>query len=294
MFERCLICTDFTDSLYRLVHFVPSLAAGGFTHITFFHSVPYIEDGVLREDTDALAEARSRLAPASENVPDGVTVEVEVVSGRPMDTIPRAATARDCDLVIVGTPSRSLLEEKVFGSTSMGLARAISVPLLIFRPQLITTYTEEEMALRCRHLVRYLLVPYNDGKSAHYAIEQIEKYVSDRGTSSTQCCLLCWVIDDGGRREIPIEPRLQEAEEKLQSVKSKLEGLGLTVETRAIKGAPLTQILDTALVRDISAIAIGNEDRNTFLDWTVPSLAQDILRTSWFPVLVFQKGKDDR
>ncbi|NEO51139.1 MAG: universal stress protein, partial [Moorea sp. SIO4A3] len=35
MFQHCLICTDFSDGLYRLVEFVPSLAAGGLKKIIF-------------------------------------------------------------------------------------------------------------------------------------------------------------------------------------------------------------------------------------------------------------------
>ncbi|ERN40286.1 universal stress protein UspA [Rubidibacter lacunae KORDI 51-2] len=292
MFERCLICTDFTDGLHRLVDFIPNLLAGGFTHITFFHSVPYSEEGNRpREDTKKLEEARSRLAPALNNIPDGVEIAVEVVSGRPLDTIPRIATERGIEVVIIGTPSRSLLDEKVFGSTSKGLARAISTPLLIYRPQLITTYTEEELALRCNHLLRCLLVPYNDSPTARYTIEQLKRYVSDQPTCATQSCMLCWVVDDSSHPAIPLEPRLQEAVEKLQPVKAELEALGLEVHVEVRTGNPLTAILDAALVHDISAIAIGDEDRGVFLNWTVPSVAQDVMRSSWFPVLLFEEGK---
>ena len=66
------------------------------------------------------------------------------------------------------------------GSTSNALARQTEQPLTIIRPQLITTYTKEELALRCQHLWRYLLIPYNDSKAANYLIEQIKKYAANR------------------------------------------------------------------------------------------------------------------
>ena len=40
MFQRALICTDFTDGMYRLAQFVPALAAGGLKSFMFFHNVP--------------------------------------------------------------------------------------------------------------------------------------------------------------------------------------------------------------------------------------------------------------
>jgi len=112
MFKRCLICTDFTDGLDRFASFVPSLSASGVNYLVFLHSVPYWEEGEIPHvDEEKVEAAKKRLQVALENVPDGIEVKVEVPSGRPSDTIPR--------IVLAGTPIRSFLQEKVFGSTSL-------------------------------------------------------------------------------------------------------------------------------------------------------------------------------
>ena len=65
MFQRLLICTDFSDNLHRLAKFVPSLAAGGMQKIVFLHVAAFWEEGEIpREDTEKVAQARDRLSVA--------------------------------------------------------------------------------------------------------------------------------------------------------------------------------------------------------------------------------------
>ncbi len=292
MFRNCLICTDFTDGIQRLVDFVPEFAKGGLQQIVFFHSAPLWEEGeVPRIDEEKVQAAKERLSVAMQNVPTGIDVKVEVLSGKPTDTIPRILKQYPIEVILTGTPIRSLLQEKFVGSTSNALARQTDQPLTIIRPQLMTTYTREELALRCQHLWRYLLIPYNDSKAAHYLIEQIKKYAANRPENSLKQCMLMWVVDDPGRRAILKETHLQEAKEKLESTKAELEQLGLEVNTEVREGNPLQEILDAALTYDISAIAIADDYRNQLLEWTAPSFASDLLCRSWFPLLLFSAKK---
>ena len=292
MFRNCLICTDFTDGLHRLVNFVPDLAKGGLQQVVFFHSVPLWEEGdVPRIDEDKVQAARESLSVALANATADLDVKVEILSGKPTDTIPRILKKYPIEVILTGTPIRSLLKEKFLGSTSVALARQTEQPLTIIRPQLITTYTKEELSLRCQHLWRYLLIPYNGSKAARYLIEQIKKYAVNRPENSLQTCLLIWVVDDPGRRAILRESHLQEAKEKLESTKAELEQLGLEINTEVREGNPLQEILSAALTYDISAIAIGDDYRNQLLEWTAPSFASDLLCRSWFPLLLFSPKK---
>jgi nucleotide-binding universal stress UspA family protein len=293
MFKRCLICTDFTDGLDRFASFVPSLSASGLNHIVFLHSVPYSEEGAIPQvDEQEVEAARKRLEIARENVPEGVEVKVEVPSGRASDTIPRIVEQENIEVVLTGTPIRSFLQEKVFGSTSLTLAQAVSAPLMIFRPNHISVYTKEELDLRCQHLWRSLLIPYNDSKAAQYLVEQVKEYVQNDGTSTVEECILLWVISEGGRMpKETLETRKEEAEQRIAEVKQNLESIGLKVETQVRIGTPNLEIINAVMKTDVSAIAVGSDDRGGLLQWTVPSLANEILRSSWFPVLFFSQGR---
>ena len=292
MFQRCLICTEFSDGLDRLVKFVPSLAKSGLQQIIFYHSAPLWEEGeVARIDKDKINEAKQKLSEALRIIPKGVEVKIEVSSGDPVDSIPRILATHQIDVVILGTTIRSLLEEKIFGSTSTKIAKLTSVPILILRPQLISTYREEELDLRCQHLWRYLLIPYNDSKAARYCLDRIKHYAKSRAGNSFSKCLLLWVIEEVGRTEVIPEQKVKDAKEKLNSVKAELEALDLEVEAEVRRGNPVHEILQAGVNFDISAIAIGYDYPFSLISWTVPSIASDLLRSSWFPVLFFSPQK---
>jgi nucleotide-binding universal stress UspA family protein len=290
MFKRCLICTDFTDGLQKLVYFVSSIAKGGLKEIIFLHSVPIWEKGdVPRVDQDKINEVKESLSPALKNLPPGVKVSIEVPSGEPLDTIPEIAKNHNIDLTIVATPLRSAWEDRIFGHTTIGLTKSLNGPMMIFRPQLISVYTEEELDLRFQHLTRSLLIPYNDGTSAHYLLEQIKYYASQRPENSFSKCVLIWVVEDISRAEELAKYHQQEAQNKLNEVKADLEKLGLEVEVEVRTGKRLTEIVQVAFEYDISAIAIAANQDKGLLEWTVPSFTQELLHRCWFPLLFFTR-----
>ncbi|HIK46949.1 MAG TPA: universal stress protein, partial [Leptolyngbyaceae cyanobacterium M65_K2018_010] len=54
-----------------------------------------------------------------------------------------------------------------------------------------------------------------------------------------------------------------------------------------VQGDPLEKIMAAAEVHDIGAIAICPGQHSGFLKWSVPSLARELMRRSWHPVLFF-------
>lgn len=292
MFQRCLICTDFSDGLYRLVEFLPSLAKGGIKQIIFSHVAPLWEEGEIpRIDEEAVEAARQRFEKGLKDAPEGLEVKVEIDSGRPVDIIPKVAKTYNVDVIMTGMPIRSLLKEKLFGSTTAALARNCVTPLLILRPELISTYTREELNLRCQHLSRYLLIPYDGSESSQYLVKKVKESAQKRPEGSLQQCMLIWVVDEGGRRAVPKDYQVNEAQEKLEAVKVELEQLGLQVNVEVRQGNPLVEILDAALVYDITAIAVSSQSLNKIIDWPVRSFAGELMRRSWFPVIYFPPAK---
>jgi len=103
--------------------------------------------------------------------------------------------------------------------------------------------------------------------------------------------MLMSVVDDCGRKSFLAEQRVEEATTNLKAVKEELEALDIEVNTLVKVGNPLQEITTAALDFDISAIAIATDYRNSLLQWTVRSFANDVMRSSWFPVLLFSPKK---
>lgn len=289
MFKRVLIGTDLKDGLYRFAQFIPSLAASGLKQIVFLHTVPFTEEATVpRENTKKIDAAKAKLAAALDAIPEGVEVKVEVVSANSPDRkLIEVAKREQSDLIILGSDTRSLLAEKAFGSTSIRLCEDNPIPLMILRPQLISTYTREELSLRSQHLFRYLLIPYDGSESSQYLLQRLKAYAQNRPENSLQQCLLLHVLEDKGRKELQKEDRIASARQELERVKAELETLGLEVKTEVRQGEPLIEALEMAIEEDISAIATGSAKTNKFLQFSVPSLGYEFVRRSWFPVIYF-------
>lgn len=291
MFQRLLICTDLTDGLQRLVNFVPSLAASGINHITFLHVIPLPEGREIpRPDPEKTQRAYSRLAVAQQQASAEVTVQIKVEWGRPVDLILSTIKTDRPDLVLLGTPSRSLLTEKLFGSTMTGLCQRTPIPVMIFRPQLLSTYTREELELRCRHLFRYFLIPYDGSGTANYLVRQVKQQAQNRSKDSLQSCLLTWVVE-GGRRELPVGEQKKQAQTEVASVQTELEALDLSVTAQVLEGEAVVEVLLTASEYDISAIVTASDTFGKLVELSARSFTGEILRRSWHPVIYFPPAR---
>jgi len=287
MFQHCLICTDFNDGLQRFASFIPDLAQTGIRKFIFLHTVSVWEDErIANIDSGKLTEAKTYLQSLIKAVPAGVDVKIEVSSLRYLDQIHQLIAAEAIDLIVVGMPVSSDLENKLFGSHTVSLIKATEVPVLILRPQLISTYTFEELALRCRHLWQHLLVPFDDSSAGRYMIQGLKQRLTTNPDHRVESCHFLWVMEDGARNPDIQTLRQSEAESKLAALQAEFTPLVPHCTTEIRAGNPLTEILATAFVKDINAIAVGSF-RKSLLDWAIPSVADSILNRSWFPLLFF-------
>lgn len=289
MFKRTLISTDLSDGLHRLGKFLPSLAAGGMEQIVFLHSVPLWTKGQIpREDTEKIEKARDRLNLILQQVPQGLEVAVEVLSGQPIDNILKVAQTYKSEAIILGSSNRNLLSEKLFGSTTIELSGRTNIPLMTIPASLISPLTAEELDLRCRHLFRYVLLPYDGTEASEVTIEQFKRYAKNRPEGSLERCMLAWVIDAGVLRKVPKDYKIREAHEKLAPIEADLKQLGLQVDVEVRLGEPVVDILDLAQMSDICAIAIASNNLGRLWDW-LPSFTGEVLRRSCEPVIFFPR-----
>lgn len=292
MFQRLLVCTDLTDGLHRLSQLVPDLAASGIQQLGFLHCVPIGQDyGIPKEDTQEIETARERLRAALQTVPTGVDVQVRVESGEATDTILRIAQELQSDLIVLGTPPRSLLSEKLIGSTLMQVCQRSSSALMNLRPQLMATYTSEELALRCRHLFRWLMIPYDDSDAAKSVIAQVKRYVQHNPNHAIQQIQLCTAVDCLRQRSLPEAYQLEAAQNALEAAQAELQSLGLLVKAELRQGEPVSEILAAAQTHEVSAIVVAADHRHRLLQLSAPSFATELLRRSWHPLIYLPAKK---
>lgn len=288
MFKRLLIPTNLADGLPRLVNFIPELATNGLEEITFLHSC-HIEDDSerLRQREKQLSRARELLTVDKAKLPPGVKAEVVLETRRPMEVILEAINKYQPDLVLMSRPPRSLLDEKIFGSSTIGVIQRTCVPVMIVRPHLFWVMTSEELALRCQHLLRHVMVPYDHSPSAQHLLAQIKKMAQEIPPHPLTACTLVWVINNAGQQDLSVTQKTTEAEGVLADIEKELGGLGLRVKSLIKVGSPVAEVEAVAHDLDIHAIALSSAAVGKIWELSIPSFAGEILRRSVYPIIYF-------
>jgi len=292
MFRRILICTDLTDGLQRFVSQVSALHRIGIEHLTFLHCVPFSQDGEIpHENEAALALAKAQLARVQAPSLPGMEVNVEVVSGVPTEWIPTIAEQYQAEALILGATTRSFLTEKLFGSTTVSVSQRCSLPILTLRPPLMQIYRNDEFSLRCQNLFRKILIPFDSLSIGQALVEHLTHLLDRQPIPHLETCHLTAIVPLESRR-MPNEHKVQEAEAQLQELKQRLSPYPLTIETQIYTGDNVQGLLKLLSNDDISAIGVTYNRGDALLDWPVPSFGKEIMRHSWYPVLLFPpKGR---
>jgi nucleotide-binding universal stress UspA family protein len=294
MFRRALICTDLRDGLSRLLAHLDDLALGGFEAVAFLHCLPTRpgDVGIPQPDRGQLEAAQRQLALPAQ-IPQGLTAQTWVRQGALVEEAARIAQEFKPDLLIVAAPTRDLLTEALFGSHSRALLERLCLPLLTLRPQLLATYTREEVALRCQHLFRHLLVPYNGGPPARRVLNEIHVRQLERiADQQVEHLTLLGVVRP--TNYYPREGQESAMAGVLQIAQEVLSDLPMRVESVLRIGTPRQEVIQLAIAQDISAIALSSRQVNKLIDWSRNDAGNELLRRSWFPVLYFPPGRGDQ
>ncbi len=295
MLKRVLIATDFEDGLGRLGLCRDDIAAGGVEALGFVHAVQWEESGKGRVSGSAATEIATAETKLKHYTQQAQTTQLDAKLiarvGDPADVIRQVVTEFQPELLVLGMPARSLLAEKVFGSTTIGLLPKLSVPVLILRPQFISTLTVAELHVRCQNLFRHLLVPCDLEAGTPVLLERIRAFVK-ASKNEPRIIQLLHVIDSnarqnaGGDRQSLMANAAAKLDEIAQTLQTQLpEGISVVTEVRY--GSPVKEILEEAQESDVTVIATSSRNIGRAWEWTVPSVTGDILRRSWHSILFF-------
>ncbi len=288
MFQKLVICTDFDDGLLRLATCLESLAESGVREVVFFHFVPMWQEGdIPRVDDVKIEAAHERFAQATVGFSGDLAVKFEVRSEQLVTNLLEVIKEYDSDLVILGAQSRTLLNEKLFGSTTTTLTEKLPIPMLVIRPVILATFTEEELKLRCQCLFRRLLVAYDGTEASEGLIDMLlDRLNHQHGQSAIERCKLGWVVETT-RRGISVSDKLAEAEDKISATGQRFAGLDLQISTEVRTGDPIAEMIKLAGEDGVSAIAVTAHSLPKFIEWSRPSFPNQLLRSSFHPVLFF-------
>lgn len=142
-YATILVGTDGSETSLRAVERAAELASdAGATLVIVCAFIPPSDKSTAREQDILGAEAYQVVgsAPAEETLrvareraagAGAVTVETEVVQGRPADSLVSAATKHSADLLVVGNRGLNSIAGRIIGSVPLDVARHSPIDILI-------------------------------------------------------------------------------------------------------------------------------------------------------------------
>ncbi len=141
--KKVLVPTDFSDSARQALRYGMSFAKEYGAELVLLHvvenlTVGYASDLFPVPMAEVFQEisgyAKSELAKLGEEARGrGLSVEEQVVQGKPSAEIIRYATEHEVDVIVLGTHGKGMLDQALFGSTTERVVRRAPCPVLTVR-----------------------------------------------------------------------------------------------------------------------------------------------------------------
>jgi len=215
-----------------------------------------------------------------------------VLAGTPSepaaDVIVEYAKTNEVDFIVMGTHGRRGMRRLLLGSVTEEVVRRSPCPVL-------TTRTHKEAWSLPR--ADQILVPVDFGSSTRQIIGVASRMAEHYGAAIT----LAHVVNleyypyygFGSDAYPQIKKSMIEAsEEKLIELATELQGAGLDVSWKTIKGHPAAALRQLAEEADIDLIVIGSHGRSGFDRAMVGSVSEKVLRSAHCPVMIVNTGDE--
>jgi nucleotide-binding universal stress UspA family protein len=246
------------------------------TDVSGFDPLPLMD--ALEESAKALVDGvQQRCRDA------GVQATVEVVHEQPVRGICDAAKQHGDRLIVMGTHGRKGLERALLGSTTDGVLREGTTPVLTVRA---------DMPAPAEAFFRKVLLAVDDSDPSDAAVALAAQLAYAAKTTVVICTVYdpADVFDSAANAGLDPTPLLDEERAEATTVAQRAyERGGFPKELttiRVVEGEPAHGIITTARESAVEAIVMGSHGRRGLQRLLLGSVAEHVVRESPCPVLV--------
>jgi nucleotide-binding universal stress UspA family protein len=277
MFRKVLVAMDLSPATEALISALPAMKEFGTEQLNLVHVARPLADPVsksLREIGD-LKERLQSLAGRLES--EGFKTTVDVPTGAPAEEIVRAAEGRRPDVILVGSRSRTRIQEAFVGSVSWEVVRQARRPVLLQRIE--ANRPDPEAALESR------------------GVGLPTRVLHATDFSDTAERARPWLLDLAGRgvgaftlvHVLPISATVGkgEAEERLEALAAELREAGASeVDVQVRRGIPSEEVLTAGGKDTKTLVVMGTHGRGFLPGIVLGSESRQIVRRASARVLL--------
>jgi nucleotide-binding universal stress UspA family protein len=275
MFERILFPLDFSEPSLRMLKCVKELKGFGLKEVVLCH--------VAASGISLTSDHRETLEGIKESIRQvGCEVREVVTEGDPVEQVLDIAESEDVSLIAMASSGKGRTQELLIGSTSFGILRSTS------RPVLINKFPEVEDELRSAEpspIFQKALIPIDFSSCTDMCMMLLPE-LSSRGLREA----VLFNVVESGSSNIQEGKRFQKVLNKvmldLDEMRSKLEGRGCRVSTHVHFGTVPYNILEASRELDASVIILGAHRKSLLREITLGGNSETVVRRSTIPLLV--------
>lgn len=284
MFKKVLLAVDFSGPAMELFNSLDDLRLLGLEELLLVHAVR-VELGAQDGIHPLQKKFLERLQRKKEELElEGLQVNIEVPIGAAAEEIKRLAAEKEMDLILIGSVGESsTVRELMLGSTVADVVRIATVPVLVER--YISAGQEATRIPVFKEQQASVVLPTDFSTSAEAVFNKMLE-ISDR----LKELILLHVLDSGETAE-EIKKIEQDAKARFKQWEEKFMESGVKTRSMVLSGTPSAQILSTAEREEASLIALSRRGRGQLANLFIGSTADQVVRHSRCPVLLFGKSR---
>lgn len=278
MFERILFPMDFSEQSLRMFDCLLELEHLGTREVILCHVTP--------AGTGLTAEQRSVLDNLRKNLQDaGIRATEAVEQGNPVEKVLEVAQREKVSLIAMASSGKGRAREFIVGSTSFGVLRSTSTPVLINKFEVTERGGRTTVAPACRSIFRKALVPI-DFSSCTTACMGLLPQLAKLGL---QEAVLFHVVEGAMANmddDVRFKKVLDEVLSKLDDLKRKLIEQGCQATTHVHFGTVPYNILDASRELETTLIILGAHRKSLLREITLGGNSETVVRRSQVPLLI--------
>jgi len=279
MFEKILVSMALSPATESLVAALPGMRDFGASKIALVH-VAKPTRGPTSQALSHVEQLRSRLNGLADRLTEaGFTVTVRVPTGDSAGEVVRAAEEWEPDVILLGSRSRSLIQDAFIGSVAWDIIRNAGRPVFLQRIEPNRSDPEAALENRGVGLPKHVVFPTDFSETAERAWPWLVDLAKEGGPSFTLLHVM------------PAEEGRKEAERRLDKFAQELRDQGASdVECRARVGTPYEEILNAGGNRTDALVVMGTRGRGVLQGAVLGSVGRQILRQAASRVLLVPPG----
>ncbi|MDW5562518.1 MAG: universal stress protein [Methanomassiliicoccus sp.] len=278
MFERILFPLDFSEQSLRMLDCLLELKHLGTKEIILCHVVP-VGGGLTAEQRTMMDDLRRSLDGA------GIASAEIVEQGNPIEKVLDVAKREEVSLIAMASSGKGKTREFLMGSTSFGILRSSTTPVLVNKLKVIETEGRTMVAPACQAIFRKALVPIDFSNCTSACMDLIPQ-LSELGLKES---VLFHVVEGAKANmddEVKFKRVLDEVMAKLEDLREELEGKGCNASTHVHFGTVSYNILEASRELNISLILLGAHRKSLLRELTLGGNSETVIRRSQVPLLI--------